>query len=345
MRTIAAKAGVTATAVSLAMRNSHRISAVTRRRILQVATALGYRPDPTLDRLMHHMRARKHVRYQTTIACIAPRLEAGPSMRTYLEDILVGVERRGETLGFKVDCFVPDDLGSPRQLQQLLTSRGITGVILMPMPTTGKWPYPLDWKRFTVVSTTSSIESPRFHAVVPDHFENLLEACRQLQKTGCQRIGLAISSNADRRVHHRWSAAMAWCHLRDLKAFIAPFVHDDLGGAAAGNLLTAWVARERPDAVILHPAGNEVEILSKLPKRDRPKIVSMIPAPGAYALVDQRQTTIGEVAVEVLAGLLATNVTGIPKSIRITLVTGTWRKLATPHPVKPRKFIGRATGR
>jgi LacI family transcriptional regulator len=325
LRTIAAEAGVTSMAVSLALRNSHRVSAPTRQRILKVAAALGYRPDPMLNKLMHHMRARKHVRYQTTIACLAPRYEAGPSMRAYLQDIVAGVERRADTLGLKVDRFVPDDLGSPHQLQRLLTSRGITGLILMPMPLAGKWPYPLDWKRFTVVSTTSSVESPRFHTVIPNHFENMVDACHRLQKAGCRRIGLAISSDVDRRVHQRWTAAMAWHHLGAPESFVAPFVYDAMAGQRPADLLLTWVGRERPDAVILHSTHHELETLRKLPIRERPKIVSLIPAPGVFGLVDQSPATVGEVAVEILAGLMATNTTGIPKSIRTTLVTGAWR--------------------
>ena len=42
--------------VSLALRDSPKISAVTRERIRKIALQLGYQPDPELSRLLKHLR-------------------------------------------------------------------------------------------------------------------------------------------------------------------------------------------------------------------------------------------------------------------------------------------------
>jgi DNA-binding LacI/PurR family transcriptional regulator len=328
MRSLATELGVTAATVSLALRNSHRVSAETRDRIVALAKTRGYRPDPLVNQLMHRLRQPREKRYQATIACLTPATRAGPQAQAYVDAILRGVQGRADSLGFKMDRVVPDEFESSDQLRRMLQGRGITGLILTPLPSPGPLPLALPWERFSVVSATSSIESPRFHSVLPNHFDNLVAACRRLQGAGFRRIGLAIQTSIDLRVQHRWSAAMAWHHLLVPQTFAPPLIYDASTASPPADPLLAWVERERLDAVIVHPLAGELAGLSTLRKAQRPKIVTLLPTAEAYALVDQNPEKIGEVAMEVLAGLIATNTTGIPKSPHTTLVDGTWRKLS-----------------
>src|SRR5688572_14522424 len=56
LRAVAEAAGVSLMTVSLALRNSPRVSSRTRTRIAQLADKLGYRPDPEISRLMSRLR-------------------------------------------------------------------------------------------------------------------------------------------------------------------------------------------------------------------------------------------------------------------------------------------------
>lgn len=58
MRDIAAELGITAAAVSMALRQDPRISAATRERVRAVAERLGYRPDPLVSVLMAQRRGK-----------------------------------------------------------------------------------------------------------------------------------------------------------------------------------------------------------------------------------------------------------------------------------------------
>ena len=60
---IAEAVGLSAVSVSLALRNSSRISAATRDRVQQAAKEMGYSPDPMLQSLSSYRRqsARKPV--------------------------------------------------------------------------------------------------------------------------------------------------------------------------------------------------------------------------------------------------------------------------------------------
>jgi LacI family transcriptional regulator len=59
MREVAAKAGVSAVAVSYALRGVPGVSKETRQTIISAAESLGYRPDPLLSHLMYHLRSRR----------------------------------------------------------------------------------------------------------------------------------------------------------------------------------------------------------------------------------------------------------------------------------------------
>jgi DNA-binding LacI/PurR family transcriptional regulator len=211
MRSLAAEAGVTPATVSLALRNSDRISASTRSRIRDLAKARGYRPDPTVNQLMKHLRTRRQARVQATFACLLPNVPAtDPSWIDYLGPLMRGIASRAATLGYAIDRIIPEQFESPRHLQRLLVSRGITGMIHLPVATPGPLRYQLDWERFSVVAATSSITQPLFHAVHPNHFDSMFRACETLLAMRYRRIGLALHSALDQRVHHRWTAALAW---------------------------------------------------------------------------------------------------------------------------------------
>ena len=62
MKLIAAKAGLSGAAVSLALRDHPSIPPATRTRIKRLADQLGYRVDPNVSRLMAYLRQRPQAR-------------------------------------------------------------------------------------------------------------------------------------------------------------------------------------------------------------------------------------------------------------------------------------------
>ena len=59
LRSLAAAAGVSATTVSLALRQSRQISAATRARIQKLARDRGYESNPLVSAVFSHLRLRK----------------------------------------------------------------------------------------------------------------------------------------------------------------------------------------------------------------------------------------------------------------------------------------------
>ena len=99
MRSLAAEAGVSAMAVSFALRNSREVAPKTRARLRRLAKLRGYRPDPTINKLMHHLRVRDPARLRANI-CGLKQEYAWPSTVDFYTREHNALERRAKALGF-----------------------------------------------------------------------------------------------------------------------------------------------------------------------------------------------------------------------------------------------------
>ena len=176
VRAVAAAAGVSAMTVSLALRNHTRITAATRPRVQKVASTLGYRPAPQVAKLMHHLRVRRKPGYQATIGALTT-VRIGDE-NPYLAEIIRSARQRADELGYGFSLFqCPEETGPLPTLQRVLRSRGVEGVMLLPMATPRSFAGALDWSDLAVVTTTYGVLAPEFHRVVPHQFGNALGIC------------------------------------------------------------------------------------------------------------------------------------------------------------------------
>jgi DNA-binding LacI/PurR family transcriptional regulator len=330
LRSLAAEAGVSPMTVSLALRNSHEVSAATRRRLQRLAAVRGYRPDPVFNKLMHHLRKRRPTRPKTNLCGIGHRFQPNQFARgNYLVRLEVGLRQRAQELGFAYDQLMIDDFVSPDHLQRVLISRGVEGLVILPLRRSADLSDLLDWSRFAVICATPAVLAPRFHGVMPNHFDNMLVLCDALRSTGYRRIGLAIPADWNRRVRFRWAGGIAWQNLFGGTTPITPFFSEPPGPNLDPDGFAAWLRRERPDAVITdstNPSSIEPG-LAQLPAHRRPSIITMNwPDPAADAGIDQRASLLGSVAIEVLAGMLTRGEKGVPATPTNTMVEGVWMK-------------------
>ena len=208
IRSIAAQAGVSSATVSLALRQHPRISAATRRRVLRIADALGYRPDPHVAKLMLHLRTRRPPGFQSTLAALTT-IAAGREL-PYLRDIVASARQRAEALGYGLTLVRLEDPPGPRRdVERMLRSRGVDGLLLLPLASPRPLTPLLDWKKFAVVTATNGVLAPEFHRVVPHQFSNMLALCQQLTRRGYRRLGMVVPAEHDLVVNHGFSAAVA----------------------------------------------------------------------------------------------------------------------------------------
>ncbi|MES2692077.1 MAG: LacI family DNA-binding transcriptional regulator [Verrucomicrobiota bacterium] len=324
VRTIAAAAGVSAMTVSLALRNHPRISAATRAAVQAAAAKLGYRPDPTVAKLMHHLRMRQKPAFQASIAgltTVAEREEL-----PYLRDIVRSARQRAEELGYAFDLHRIGDAMEPRpDLQRIWRTRGVEGVVLLPVVKPVAVRALLDWTQFSVVTTTHAVLEPQFHRVVPNQFGNALQICRRLVERGYRRIGLVLPREHDVRVHHGFSGAVAWQNLIGGTELVRPLLHAE--ALPTAEELTAWFARERPDAIIA--AGDkECRPIAQTLGLRVPGAVAFASANksgrSVFAGIEERPEEIGAAAIEQLAGMIQRGEKGAPGVPKVTMVDGRW---------------------
>ncbi len=328
LRTLAAQAGVTPMAVSLALRNSREVSAATRRRIQRLARLAGYRPDPHITRLMHHLRVRQPMRFKTALCGLGHRSPPDQFARGHYGECLhEGLRKRAASLGYAYDRLYIEDYATGDQLERVLLSRGVEGLVILPLRQVTDLSGLLDWNKFAVISATPSVLAPRFHSTMPSHFDNMLRVCAALREAGYRRIGLAISRDCNQRVHFRWAGGIAWQNLFGGGTPIPPLFTQRPGPNLDLAEFVAWLLREKPDVVVNDSTHSATLArgLAHLPPRQRPKVITMNwPDPAAQAGIDQRGEHIGHVAIELLAGMLTRGERGVPVVPGTMMVEGAW---------------------
>lgn len=324
IRSIAAHVGVSSATVSLALRGHPRISAATRRKVLRAAQDVGYRPDPQLAKLMHHLRRSRAPGYQATIAALTT-VPAGEET-AYMAEIVRSARDRAERLGYGFTVFRLDNPSRPdTAIQRMLRSRGVEGLVWLPIVTPCDVSALLKWQDFSVVTTTYGVLAPQFHRVVPHQFGNSLEICRQLARRGYRRIGLVLPAQQDVRVHHGFSAAVAWQGTIGGTEFVRPCIHE--GALPSRDEVRRWFQQERPDAVITSGDVTCAPIVELLGLR-APGPVAFVSASKAertpFAGIDERPGEIGAAAIEHLATMIQHGEKGAPAVPRVIMIDGRW---------------------
>ncbi len=327
LREIARRCGVSQMTVSRALRDQPRVAEKTRRRIAKVADALGYRPDPEIVKLMHYVRRGKRDALRSVI-CAMTNWQAGLEPN-YLTDLAAGARERARERGylFSREPIPAGAAANPEALRRKLRSRGVQGVLFLPMSPPVDLGGLLEWGEFSVVAASLSVLGPELNRVAPDHFANTLRLFRELAARGYRRIGLVVDVEQDRRTNRGFSAAALSFGWNEAVEHVPPLVW-------AGDLAAAirpWFRREKPDLVLTTSeervrscaAALGVPLAGKLGFAS----TNVRPGPGgrpAIAGIDEMPREIGASAVDLLASLIERRARGLPKLPTATLLTGRW---------------------
>ena len=322
MRMIAARAGVSLTTVSFAFRNSPRIPEATRQRVMQSARELGYRPDPQIAKLMHHLRARRAPGFQSTLCAITTISE--DEELPYLREIVLSARQRAEAQGYKLMLLRIEEAPERRpDLERMLLSRGVEGLLLLPVRSARSFQHLLDWSKFAAVAATNAVLAPEFHRVVPHQFGNMLAMCHELVRRGYRRIGMVEPAQHELTVNQSFSAALMWQSFLGGTEPVMPLLYD----GPRPEKLKPWFEEQKPDAIIATGEVHARAIAGELQLR--------IPGPVGFATanrtassriagIEERPQEIGAAAIRLLASLLQHGEKGIPAVPTVTMVKGQW---------------------
>jgi len=329
MAQIAERLGVDQSTVSLSLRNSPRISASTRERVQKAAAEMGYRANPFVAALMRTRKKRSVQQDGTVVAWVSAWLEPEtwmqvPTFKTYFE----GAEERLREHGFRLEHFWLNRHSlSPTRLSSILWSRGISGIIVAPVPNEN-CDVSLEWERFSSVTIGRSVHSPQLDRVDSAHFDAISTAILRCHELGYKRIGLALEKKQMIRFEYRWLASyLVNCPTSD---YVEPFsenIRSDQGFKA----FRSWFKRNTPEVIItlsrldgenLREAFEKMKL--KVPADAGIVILSCHSLDDPYSGIYQFPKLMGAQAAEILIRKMLFNEKGLPKNPLTLSINGTW---------------------
>jgi LacI family transcriptional regulator len=332
LQMIAKDAGVSAAAVSMALRNHPRIGVKTRERVQAIAKRLGYQANPYVTALMAHVRQSRPVTLHSSLAMIHTFPEKvmwtknEPSRR-----LVRGIRERATQLGFGVEMFwYYEPKITPARLSRILRTRGVSGVIFLP------WPQhtptlELDWKWFAAATINYNVQGPALHGVAEDFFGNVRLAFDELWRRGCRRIGFVCKEYHEPESRYRLVAA----YMRLLSLYREAGAADIEVLALPDAIITLdWdLGRWFPQAGVCVPEKLSIVLVNQCPNFP------------IFSGIDPNHELLGAAAVDLIAEQINNNETGLPISPKEVLVRGRWAEgtqVRQPVESSPRTCPGTA---
>ncbi len=345
LRDIAERAGISRTAVSLALKNHPSISRSTIERVRKIADELGFIPDPEVSKLMAHLRVKHPASYQSTIAWLtAWDTENGWNFWLREKRIFAGATERAKELGYLLEPFwlrAPGMAG--RRAATVLQARGIESVIVAPLPD-GAHTLDFGWESFAVTAVGHSLENPELHRVESAHARNFEMALAEIRRRKITRIGFIESTGTDERVAHAWTGAfLTDQQVQPEKNRVPLLIKPEIAQADFNE----WFKRHRPEVIVSNecPIVNWVRALGLDVPSDVGHVRLDCGGPellGRYEWgfsgtwpsgIDQMPEQVGATAVDTVVSQMHLHERGIPAYPKTILVRGRWREHATLSPL------------
>jgi DNA-binding LacI/PurR family transcriptional regulator len=327
LRDIAARLGVSHSTVSLSLRDHPRISQAVKDRVRKAAGEMGYRPDPMLAALANYRRGRENHPVTAGVAWING-WQNPEELRDLQEFDLYwqGAFMAAEKSGFRLEEYRLGGECSPQRLHQVLSSRGIRGILLPPHPVEPDW-QDFPWDQYSVIRFGRSLQTPQCHIVSADPVANTILAVRKIQGKGYRRIGfVALEGDLSKRGMRFELGFLGGQRLIRDEDPLPVLILERSNAAERAEALNGWLSRHKPDA-ILTPDPAVADLLNQSGLRvpeDIGLAVTSIPDGGGDAGIDPHPEEIGRVGFLMLHSLINDRARGIPAILRQIRVEGSW---------------------
>ena len=207
-----------------------------------------------------------------------------------------------------------------------------------------------EWSRFSAVKIDYFPHQPELHNVTNDQCGIIRLAMQRVMAMGYRRIGFVMHRGWDHSVDHLWTAGFL-CEQQNLAEsdripmFLFPEaepVENWINESKAEVIAPAatfgpWFRKYRPEVIISKASFVQprlAELGLRVPRDVAFADVFLDSFDGRAAGVRQNHETVGELAVEILAGQLQHNKYGVPEIPTTTFVEGTWFDGASCPPRK-----------
>lgn len=317
--------GVSRTTISKALRGSPYVRASTALRIREAAAAAGYERNPLARAVMSEQRRSRGELFRGVLALLDQDERERPKYAGgFHAELTRGAEERAESLGFKVERFMVGPRALPqRRLNQILQSRDIQGVLLLPTWNTPDY-LNLDWSKYSGIYMDYRIERPAISCVCCDHFRSMMMALEELIARGYRRPGLIMPRKHDARLQHRWAAAFLGFQKLYLDHDpVPPLITDPITEEKFGP----WFRIHRPDVVLGH-VEETIDWIERaggrVPHKTGFFCLNMMNATRPCAGLDQRPRQLGRTAAEIVIASIQHNEHGVPRAYSLTSQPAEW---------------------
>ena len=330
---IAKKLDINPSTVSLALRDSPKISAKTTALVKKTAEEMGYRRNPYVSALMSARRQGKTPDNPPAIAFITSSDSPEGWQEKYAStEFYAGCANIAASLGMKLESFwIGEKTMSAERLNEILYNRGIQGAILLP---TGTFRHKMnhDWQHIAAVSYGIYDIAPGIDRVKADFYGNMEQVISCLTEQGISRIGFAMDTPYPYKNNNRWLAAYLM-YTRDLspRKRLQPFL-DEKPTAASFH---AWFEKQKPDVIIcIDPVLVEKwlqQIDCRVPEDVGLVTMGMARQGKSFSGIIENAATCGKIAMEMLLDRIHHNQFGTPEAPRYVTVRGRWNPGKTLH--------------
>lgn len=186
---LAKVAGVSKTAVSLALRNRREISVGLRQRIKTLAEDMGYRRDPCLSLIAASRWKGIQAPPGVVIAHITMPL-VDREVEGVTDEFLRLKEYCGES-GYLIEQFHLSEYRNARHLSKTLRGRGIRGVIISQI-WDDNFCDQFEWEHFAAVAVNEGYYSPPVDLYTPNYTNTLCQCWQNLLARGYRRPAVVV---------------------------------------------------------------------------------------------------------------------------------------------------------
>jgi LacI family transcriptional regulator len=350
IREIADLTGLSTATVSMALRDSPKISAPVRKIVREAAKKAGYRPNPLLAAHWQAVRARRPSCYQSTIAILNDQEQVSSwAGSPWGGEILRAFDARAKELGylteeFHVGKFSDDDRReSLVRVSKVMRARCISAYLIIYC---GHPRIFLDCQKsfsefagvfvnaqFNIAvpgAKTSRAHLP-FHRVNPDRYANMVLLLEKLRDFGYQRPGFWPSHWMEGITAGEAAAAFDfWIRLLPAANRLPIAVKEwqlDLPIASHRPAFLRWLTRAKPDVVLCENFEVRTWITEsglRIPKDIGLAHLSLGPLEAGWSGINPHRERIASAAADLLTAHLQRNERGTPPFPKEISIDGSW---------------------
>jgi len=324
MQQVADAAGVSKSAVSLALRDDPRLALETRRRVQHIAEQLGYRKNPIVASLMSQLRVSQTPRFQANFALVNCSGDRQLFDIPAFAELRRGIRERADQGGYGVEEFWADEPGVPlARLRQILHARNIKGVLVA----TARESRPLFlghtefFQEFCFASVGVERTDPPLPRAANNFFRTARGAVEAAFRIGYRRPGLMLDERLDILLERRLSGGFAAAvmdragQLQGSTTLVAPSL-DAIDFAR-------WLKAEKPDVVLTdQTAALEWARGARLRVPEELGLIHLDwnASLREWAGMNQNGACVGAAAADLLIGQLVNNETGLPEHPKLVVI-------------------------